>query len=136
MAQAGRGGAHAVRREDGLALFAGIMTLIIGMFHAAVALATLFQGAFAVVLNSYVFSYDVTAWGWVHLALGAVAAVAGAALLTGLPGTLIPSVIIVGISALAAFLFIPYQPLWSLLIIAVDVTIIWALAVHNRSPED
>ncbi|WP_243788879.1 hypothetical protein [Saccharopolyspora gloriosae] len=135
MAQARHGGAHAVRREDGLALFAGIMLVIIGVFHLAVAVATLFQESFAVVLNSYVFSYDVTVWGWVHLALGAVAAVAGAALLTGLPGIPVPAVIVVGLSALAAFLFIPYQPLWSLLIIAVDVTVVWALAVHNRPGE-
>ncbi|MGW0893837.1 DUF7144 family membrane protein [Saccharopolyspora sp. NPDC002578] len=136
MAQAGRASAHAVRREDGLAQFAGIVMVIIGVFHAGVATATLFQESFAVVLNSYVFSYDVTAWGWLHLALGVVAAVAGTALLAGLPGTRVPAMVVVGVSALAAFLFIPYQPLWSLLIIAVDVAVIWALAVHGRPPED
>ncbi|MCX2732430.1 hypothetical protein OOZ19_19495 [Saccharopolyspora sp. NFXS83] len=136
MAQAGRGSAHAVRREDGLAVFAGIVMVLIGVFHAGVATATLFQESFAVVLNSYVFSYDVTVWGWVHLALGAVAAVAGTVLLAGLPGTRASAMIVVVLSALAAFLFIPYQPLWSLLIVAVDVAVIWALAVHGHPEQD
>lgn len=136
MAQAGRGSAHAVRREDGLAVFAGIVMVIIGVFHAGVATATLFQESFAVVLNSYVFSYDMTVWGWVHLGLGAVAAVAGTALLAGLPGTRVAGMIVAGLSASVAFLFIPYQPLWALLIIAADVAVIWALAVHGHPEQD
>jgi hypothetical protein len=33
---------------------------------------------------------------------------------------------------LANFLFIPYYPLWSLLIIALDVFVIWALCSYDR----
>jgi hypothetical protein len=36
------------------------------------------------------------------------------------------------VSAIANFAFIPYSPLWSLTIIAVDVFVIWALTVHGR----
>jgi hypothetical protein len=35
------------------------------------------------------------------------------------------------LSAITNFLFIPYYPVWSLLIIAVDVLVIWALAAHG-----
>ena len=134
MAQAGHG-AHAVRRDDGLVRFAGAAAVLIGAFHVLVALATLFQESYAVVLGSYVFSYDVPGWGWAHLVLGALAGLAGSALLADRRGTRVPAVLVVGASALAAFLFIPYQPLWSMLIIAVDVAVLWALAVHGR-PED
>jgi hypothetical protein len=37
-----------------------------------------------------------------------------------------------GLSAIANFLFIPYYPLWSLLMIALAVFVIWALAAHCR----
>ena len=33
---------------------------------------------------------------------------------------------------LIQFLFAPHYPIWSLLVIAVDVVIIWALATYRR----
>jgi hypothetical protein len=36
------------------------------------------------------------------------------------------------LSAIANFAFIPYYPVWSLLIIALNVFVIWALAAHGR----
>jgi hypothetical protein len=40
------------------------------------------------------------------------------------------------LSAIANFLFIPYYPFWSLLIIALDVLVIWALAAHGQEIRD
>ena len=36
------------------------------------------------------------------------------------------------ISAVLNFMWLPYYPVWSLLIIALDVFVIWALTVHGR----
>jgi hypothetical protein len=36
------------------------------------------------------------------------------------------------LSMIANFLFLPYYPVWSLLIIALDVFVIWALCVYTR----
>jgi hypothetical protein len=36
------------------------------------------------------------------------------------------------LSAVANFFFIPYYPVWSIVIIALDVAIIWALTVWDR----
>lgn len=36
------------------------------------------------------------------------------------------------LSMLTNLLFIPYYPVWSLLIIALDVFVIWALCVYDR----
>jgi hypothetical protein len=35
------------------------------------------------------------------------------------------------LSAIANFLFIPYYPFWSLLIITLDIFVIWAIAAHG-----
>ena len=39
-------------------------------------------------------------------------------------------------SAIANFLFIPYYPFWSLLIITLDVFVIWAIAAHGGAMRD
>jgi hypothetical protein len=36
------------------------------------------------------------------------------------------------VSALLNFMWLPYYPLWSMLIIALDVIVIWALIAHGR----
>ena len=36
------------------------------------------------------------------------------------------------VSALLNFMWLPYYPIWSLIIIALDVLVIWALSVHGR----
>ena len=41
-------------------------------------------------------------------------------------------VFIAAASAVAAFVWLPYQPVWSSIIIAIDVIVIWALTVHGR----
>ncbi|WP_295140291.1 hypothetical protein [Saccharopolyspora sp.] len=141
MAQLGHRGFHAVGRPagglaDGLALFASVLMVIIGVFHVIVSTAVLLQGPVYAVTGDYVFSYNVGAWGWAHLGLGVLVAATGLALLGGAAWARIAGIVIVALSALGNFLFIPHQPLWSLLIIAVDVAVIWALAVHGRASLD
>jgi hypothetical protein len=40
------------------------------------------------------------------------------------------------VSATANFLFIPYYPFWSLLIITLDIFVIWAIAAHGGELRD
>jgi hypothetical protein len=80
----------------------------------------------------YIFSFDLTGWGWVHLLLGILAAVAGFAVLQGQTWARVVGIVLAGLSMIANFLFLPYYPLWSLLIIALDVAVIWALATYRR----
>jgi hypothetical protein len=70
--------------------------------------------------------------GWIHLILGIVVVAAGIGLLTGQIWARVFGVIMAGLSALANFLFLPHYPLWSILVIALDVMIIWALLVYGR----
>src|SRR5262245_55839061 len=67
----------------GLILFAAIMMLMIGIFHALQGLAALLEDTFYVVTPNYVFEVDATIWGWVHLILGIIVALAGGSLLAG-----------------------------------------------------
>ena len=136
MAQVGHGGAHAVRRTGGArargpARFAGIMLVLVGAFHVAVAVATVAADLFLVVLGSYVFGYDVATWGWLHLVLAVLVAATGIGLLAGGRRSRAAALATAVLSAVAGFLFVPYQPLWSLLIIAGDVAVLWSLTANR-----
>jgi hypothetical protein len=80
----------------------------------------------------YIYSFDLTGWGWVQLLLGILVAGAGFAIVKGQTWARIVGITLVCLSLIANFLFIPYYPLWSLTIIALDVAVIWALATYRR----
>jgi hypothetical protein len=79
----------------------------------------------------YLFPFDLTAWGWIHLLLGVLVGLAGVAVIRGQAWGRFTGIALAGLSLIANFLFLPYYPLWSILIIALDVAIIWALAVYR-----
>ncbi len=113
---------------SGGVIFAATMMIIIGVFQALEGLAAIIDDEFYVVLPNYTFDLDVTAWGWVHLILGIVIALAGFFLFTGSSVAGGVAIGLAGLSAISNFFFIPYYPFWSLLIIAIDVFVIWAIA--------
>lgn len=116
----------------GLTVFAGTMMILIGAFQAIQGLVALANDSFYVVGQKWVFQVDVTAWGWVHLLLGALLFVAGIFLFRGAVWARTIGVILAGVSALANFAWLPYYPIWAVLVIALDVFVIWALTVHGR----
>src|SRR6266699_3620336 len=69
---------------------------------------------------------------WIHLIGGAVVAVAGFFVFSGAVWARAVGIVLAALSAIANFLFIPYYPFWSLLMVALDVFVIWALARHGR----
>ena len=116
----------------GVLMFAGVLMIMIGVFHAIQGLVALFNDEFYVVGKEYVFKFDITAWGWIHLLLGIVVAVAGAALFRGAVWARTVAVILACVSMVASFVWLPYYPVWSIAIIALDVFVIWAAILHGR----
>jgi hypothetical protein len=107
--------------------FAGTMMLLIGIFQAIAGLAAIIEDEFFVLTENYVFDLDVTAWGWIHLILGVLVAFAGYALFARRPWAAVVAIALAMLSAIANFLFIPYYPFWSLLMIGVAIWVIWSL---------
>ena len=116
----------------GMTTFAGVMLIIAGAFNVIQGLVALFQNEVYVAGREYIFAFDLTAWGWTHLIVGAVVAAAGFAVLSGQVWGRSVGVGIAVLSMLANFLFIPYYPVWSLLIIALDFFVIWALIAYKH----
>jgi hypothetical protein len=116
----------------GLAVFAAVMMMMIGAFQAIQGIIALANDTFYVVGQEYVFQFDVTTWGWIHLILGVVVAVAGYFVLQAKVWARTVGVIVAVISALFNFAWLPYYPVWSFLIIALNVLVIWALTARGR----
>ena len=112
--------------------FAGVLLIMLGAFHVIQGLVALFRDEVYVVRSSgLIINVDYTTWGWVHLALGAVAILAGICLLAGQMWARIVAVIVAFLSAINAVSFIQAEPVWSVIVIALDVIIIWAVVVHG-----
>ena len=116
----------------GFTMFAAIMLLIAGSFQILAGLAGIFENEFYVKTSNYFLEFDVSAWGWFHLLWGVLVLIAGFGLLQGSLWGRTLGVIGAAVSALINFAFIPYYPVWSILIIAVDVGVIWALTAHGQ----
>ena len=120
------------RGATGLVIFAGVMMIMAGGFQAFDGLVGLMANEFFLSTRNYLFQFDATRWGWIHLVIGLLVLVAGFALLAGQTWGRVVGIVLAVLSAMANFAFIPYYPFWSLTIIALDVLVIWALAAHGR----
>jgi hypothetical protein len=117
----------------GLVVFAAVMMMLLGVFHALTGLTAILEDRFFVFTpNNYLISADVTTWGWIHLIGGVIVALAGFAVLRGALWARAAGILLAVLSAIANFLFLPYYPFWSLLMIVLAVFVIWALARHGR----
>jgi hypothetical protein len=58
----------------------------------------------------------------------------GIALLRGQTWARIAGIIAAAVSAILNFVWLPYAPLWAIIIIVVDILIIWALVSYLRQP--
>jgi len=123
--------------------FAGGTSMAAAVIMVTVGLIQFFQGLAAVAENEvfvagvdYVYKFDLTTWGWIHLVLGALVAIVGLALFTGARWARVSAIIVAAVSILANFLWLPYYPWWSVLIIALDVVVIWAVSTWNPVADD
>ncbi|MFI1253193.1 hypothetical protein ACH4U6_05195 [Streptomyces netropsis] len=112
-----------------LMIFGGVMAIFEGI--SAIAKDNLF-----VVTRHYVFEFSLAGWGWAHLILGIVLLVAGGAVIRGALWARFFGVTVAGLGAVANFLWLPYYPLWALVLIAVNILVIWALCTGRQREAD
>jgi hypothetical protein len=119
----------------GVAVFAGVLLIIGGAFQAVEALAAIVNDKYLVVLPDYIYAFDLTLWGWIHLLVGLGLLAIGVALLRGQTWARMAGIVIAVISAIINFVWLPHSPWWALMVIGIDVLIIWALASYLRQPD-
>jgi len=113
--------------------FAGALLLMLGAFHVIQGLVALFKDEyFLVTASGLTVNVDYTAWGWTHLIAGAILILAGLGLFRGQMWARVVGVVVAMLSAVVNFSFLAAYPVWSTIMIALDVLIIWALTAHGR----
>ncbi|HEY3023771.1 MAG TPA: hypothetical protein VGK11_09065 [Actinomycetota bacterium] len=116
----------------GWTVFAGVMMMMIGFWQGIAGLSAIIDDQFFVVVRDYVLKFDVTTWGWIHLVLGTLILLAGFAMFSGAVWARTIGVILAIFSAIAGFGWLPYYPVWGILITFAAVAVIWALTAHGR----
>jgi hypothetical protein len=118
----------------GIAGFAGVIMIVGGAFQALEGLAGIVHDKYLVVSPNYIYGFDITVWGVIHLLVGLGLLVIGVSLLRGKTWARIAGVIAAAVSAIVNFAWLPYSPWWAVILIVIDVLVIWALASYLRQP--
>ncbi len=133
---------RSVRRAErtgwyGWVVFAGTMMLMLGSFHAVAGLVALFKDDYFLVGKSgLVVNVDYTTWGWTHIIFGVLVAVAGVALYVGATWARVVAVGVALLSALLNLAFLSAYPVWSAIMIALDILVIYAVTAHGAEGSD
>jgi hypothetical protein len=127
------GGGGGGGENTGAVAFSGVLLIMVGLFHALQGIVALANDDIYAVTKNYVFKFDFTTWGWIHLILGILVAGAGAGLFFGKTWARTVAVIAAAVSMLGSFMWLPHYPVWSLVIMALDVFVMWAAIVHGRA---
>ena len=122
----------AMAAASGLTVFAAVMLFITGFLDIFRGIMAIANDDVFVNTPNYVFKFDLTSWGWIHVALGAVAVIVSLGLFTAATWARVGGVAIAALLIVANFLSVPYYPVWSLTLIAMFSFIIWALCVVRR----
>jgi hypothetical protein len=117
----------------GWVVFGGVMLIMMGAFQITQGLVALFDdGFYAVSSHGLVINVNYNTWGWIQLVIGLVGVLVGIGLMAGNLAARMAGVVIAFLSALANLLFISAYPVWSVMVIALDVIVIYAIIVHGR----
>jgi len=107
--------------------FAGTMLVLVGLFEVVNGIAAINNDTVLVRTRNYTFGLDLTAWGWIHVIIGAVMIFAGISIFSRKAWAVIFGLAMAMLSALNNFFYLPHYPFWSIVVIALDVFIIWSL---------
>ncbi|HZN75483.1 MAG TPA: hypothetical protein VFC00_27945 [Micromonosporaceae bacterium] len=113
-------------------VFAAVMMIMVGLYQVFMGIAAIAKDEFFVTAPNYLYKLDTSAWGWIHLLIGILITLAGFFLFRGAIWARGVGIALAVLSGMANFFFVPYYPLWSLVIIAFDVFVIWALVKAPR----
>ena len=112
--------------------FAGVMMVIIGCFNAIDGLVAITDSDYyAVGSDSLLIRVNYTAWGWVILVFGVVVALAGIGVMAGRLWARVVGVLLTALNILVNFAYLAAYPVWTTIVIALNVVVLYALVVHG-----
>ncbi|GHG20606.1 DUF7144 family membrane protein [Streptomyces zaomyceticus] len=121
---------------SGGTLFAGVLMLVTGFLDVFQGIAGIAEDDVYTRVGDYVFKFNLTTWGWIHLILGVILAIVGIGILKGMEWGRVAGIALASLNILFQFLFLPYQPWWALFSMAISIFVIWALATDKAYGPD
>jgi hypothetical protein len=117
--------------------FASSMMFLLGALAFVQGLVGIFDdGYYAVTERGLVVNVDYTVWGWVHLVLGLLILVSAGGVLSGNVAARTVGVVLALLSTVVNMVFLTATPIWSTIVIALDVLVIYALTAHGSEMRD
>jgi hypothetical protein len=116
---------------QGSARGGAVLLVTVGVLEVLQGLSAIAKDEVIVTGIDYTYQFDLTAWGWTHLVLGALVTAAGIALFTGATWARVGAMVICAVSILVNFLWLPYYPMWAITIIALNAVVIWAVSTWH-----
>lgn len=136
-----RYGSYGEGEAYGYTGLAGWLLILGGIWDFFLGLALVVRSSYFTSLTGYSathhypYQWTLSGWGWANLIFGIVVAAVGICLLLGQNWARWAGIAAAVIGGAGTFMFLPFYPFWSILVIAVDVFIIWALATTRRHKE-
>lgn len=112
---------------DVVATFAGVFLILSAGMEILHGAAAIQNGDLYAAGHSYLYQFNMTTWGWIHISIGVLSAAAAIGILLRRSWGQISGLVITGLSMIANFAFIPHYPIWSIIVIAFDLLVMWAL---------
>jgi hypothetical protein len=112
-----------------LLILSGLLDIAIGITSLSVA-----HTYVAVPAAGYPYRWGLTGWGWSEIGLGIVVFAVGVCVFLGMAWARYVGAALAIISAVANFMILPFNPIWSIIVVALDAFIIWALLAPRREP--
>jgi hypothetical protein len=114
----------------GITGFAGVMLATVSVFQILEGISALAKDNVYVSGINYTWKFDITSWGWIHLIIGIIGVAVGIGILMGQTWGRITGIAVAVVSCFTNFAFLPYYPVWSLVILAFNAFVIWALCTQ------
>ncbi|MFJ9815824.1 hypothetical protein ACIRU3_11200 [Streptomyces sp. NPDC101151] len=116
---------------EGGVFFAGVLLLVEGVLAVLQGISALAADDVYSRIDSYVYKINLTGWGWILLILGVLGIFTGVGILNKVEWARTVGICLASLSMIAQFLFLPYAPIWALVIIGIDFFVIWVLATYQ-----
>jgi hypothetical protein len=129
----GRAPAQGAHRMGAGSAIGGSLAVVAGLLTFLAGLSVVVRPRFYPTLTNYAYQWNGRGWGWILLVLGVLLFAAGASALLGIAMSRIVGVGLAVLTAIAGFLFLPYRPVFGIVIVALSVLAIWGL-LHDGEP--
>jgi len=117
----------------GASIGAGALLLTTAVLTVLQGIQALVDHRPLIIGSNYVYKFNATGWGWIHIAAGIVLGIVAIGLITGAVWARVTAIVVACISIVVMFMWLPYYPMWSIIVVALDVIVIWAVATWDTA---